>query len=113
MKSILTTLIALIGISLLSPAHGQGKRSIEARITGWVVYIDYSDIDNLPPGSKPVSRVRISHPSNHLRAKMEVPFESFFALWDQLDSMSDAEAARAPIDLPAGKDGAVLKIDKP
>ncbi len=95
-------------IALALPVNGQGRRSIDARITGWTVSIDYSDIDNLRPGSNPVTRVRLSHPSIDLKASMEVPFESFFALWEHLDSLSDAEPVRTPVDLPVGKDGAVL-----
>jgi hypothetical protein len=40
---------------------------------------------------------------------MEVPFESFFTLWEYLDSTSGAATALTPVELPAGKDGAVLK----
>lgn len=109
MNTIITALVALIGIAFVSTAQGQEKRSIEARINGWVVQIDYSDIDNLPAGSRPVSRVRLSHPSNNLKARMEVPFESFFALWAHLDSTTDAKPSQVPIVLPAQGDGAILK----
>ena len=39
---------------------------------------------------------------------MEVPFESFFALWEHLALTSDAESVATPIGLPADKDGAIL-----
>lgn len=109
MKTTLIAYFTVIGLGLLSLANGQGKRSIDARITGWSVHISYSDIDSLPSGSNPVTKVQLSHPSINLRANMEVPFESFFALWEHLDSTSDAATTQTPVDLPAAKDGAVLK----
>jgi hypothetical protein len=103
-----TALIALIGITLLSPVNGQGRRSIDARVTGWNVNISYSNIDRLPSGTNPVTTVKLSHPSISMRAEMEVPFESFFALWEHLALTSDAEPSATPLDLPADQDGAVL-----
>lgn len=109
MKTTFTAYFTIVGLVLLSLANGQGKRSIDAKITGWSVHVSYSDIDNLPLGSNPVTRVQLSHPSLNLRANMEVPFESFFALWEHLNSTSDVAATQTPVDLPAGKDGAILK----
>ena len=109
MKTATTILIALLGLSIFSIAYGQERRSINARISGWVVRIDYSDLDKLPAGAKPVSRVHLSHPSNNLKATMEVPFESFFALWSHLQETSNAEVSQALIALPPQKDGAILQ----
>lgn len=103
-----TALFALIGITLLSPVNGQGRRSIDARVTGWNVNISYSNIDRLPAGTNPVTTVKLSHLSINLKAEMEVPFESFFALWEHLALTSDAEPSATPLDLPADQEGAVL-----
>lgn len=108
MKCFTIAHLALIGITLLSQANAQGRRSIDARVTGWRVNISYSDIDRLPSRSTPVTTVKLSHPSINLRAEMEVPFESFFALWEHLALTSDAELVATPIELPADKDGAIL-----
>jgi hypothetical protein len=108
MKFFPIALLTLIGITLLSQANAQGRRSIDARVTGWRVNISYSDIDRLPSGTNPVTTVKLSHPSINFRAEMEVPFESFFALWEHLALTSDTDPVATPIELPADKDGAIL-----
>lgn len=95
-------------VSILGAARAQEATRIEARIGAWNIEIDYTSLDDLPEGKEPYTRVKLSSDLYKNKATMKAPFRAYFALWDHLNQLSEAEPSEKPVKLPEKRDGAIL-----